>query len=86
MLIRHDRIRRPDSAGILIAPSSRPDHWNHHALWRSKRVRVVHNNIGRINTTGLLIKDAVRIRWHSNTFVALHREVGVFTCRKCHAG
>lgn len=86
VLIRHDRIRRPDSAGILIAPSSRPDHWNHHALWRSKRVRVVHNNIGRINTTGLLIKDSVRIRWHSNSFVALPREVGVFTCRMCRAG
>jgi hypothetical protein len=86
VLIRHVRIRRPDSAGILIAPSSRPDRWNHHALWRSKRVRVVHNNIGRINTTGLLIKDAVRIRWHSNTFVELRRDIGVYTCRKCRAG
>ena len=84
VLIRHDRIRRPDSAGILIAPSSRPDQFRHHVAWRSKRVRVAYNDIGSINTTGLLIKDAVRIRWHSNTFSDLRRPIGVFGCRECN--
>jgi hypothetical protein len=83
VLIRHTRIRNPNSAGILIGPSSRPDPWHHHARWRSKLVRVVHNNIGAIPTTGLQINDAVRIRWRANRFTDVTRTVAVSTCRLC---
>lgn len=83
VLIRHNRIRRPDSAGIMVAPSSRPDRFTHHAPWRSKRVGLIHNNIGSINTTGLLIKNAFRVRWDSNRFSDLHRTIAVFGCERC---
>jgi hypothetical protein len=83
VLIKHDRIRDPDSAGILISPSSRPDRFNHHAPWKSKRVRVVRNDVGSIDSTGLLIKNSVRIHWGLNVFSNVRPTVKVFTCRLC---
>jgi hypothetical protein len=84
VLIRRDRIRRPDSSGILIAPSSRPDPSGRHpGLWFSKKVRVVHNNIGQSPTAGLLIKRSIRIHSLDNRFIELRRPVAVYACKRC---
>ena len=83
VLIRYNQIRRPDSAGVLVAPSSRPDRFHHHARWRSTRVFVAFNDIGSIPTAGLLIKNSVRVHWHANTFLDLRRPIAVFGYRGC---